>query len=136
VTDATKTTANLKRQGFALLNQVALPMPNLGIGNPLPIGPGAVAIQTTGRVSGKARTVPLLSWRCGNYVLVSTVRPTSQWFANLEADPSARVQLHGRFRPASATPVRGPLNIAVLRVATAPVPNDPQHDTTSPENTP
>jgi deazaflavin-dependent oxidoreductase (nitroreductase family) len=105
------------REVFRALNRVVSPALDLGIGNPLPIGAGAVVVETTGRVSGEPRRVPLLSLRLGDTLVVSTVRDDSQWFANLEADPSARVQLHGRFRAAEASLRRGPLNVAVLTAA-------------------
>jgi deazaflavin-dependent oxidoreductase (nitroreductase family) len=105
------------RDAFRALNRVVMPALEQGLGNPLPIGAGAVVVETTGRVSGEPRRVPLLSLRFGDRLLVSTVRPDSQWFANLEADPSARVQLHGRFRDADASLSRGPLNVAVLTAA-------------------
>ena len=106
--------ATLNRRAFVALNRLVLPMLGAGLGNPLPIGVGAVVVETTGRVTGERRRVPLLSWRCGNRFIVSTGRSNSQWFANLEADPSARVQVHGSFRDANASLTRGALNVATL----------------------
>jgi hypothetical protein len=60
--------------------------------------------------------VPLLSWRRGDHLVVSTVRPDPQRFANLEADPNDRVQLHRNFRDATAPLARGALNLAILDV--------------------
>lgn len=105
------------RQAFRALNSVVKPALDLGIGNPLPLGVGAVVVETTGRKSGQPRQVPLLSMRFGDRLLVSTVRSDSQWLANLEADPKARVQLHGQFRPATTAVTRGPLNVAVIDTA-------------------
>ncbi len=75
-------------------------------------------VETTGRVSGLPRRVPLLGVRVGGTVLVSTVRRRSRWVRNLEATPVARVWLHGRARPARAErPQRhGPLEVVALRV--------------------
>lgn len=107
---------NIVQHGFRLLNRVVTPTLDRGIGNPLPIGTGAVVLETTGRVSGTPRRVPLLATRFGDQLVVSTVRSDSQWLANLESDPTARVQLGGTFRPATAEVTRGPLNVAVVRL--------------------
>jgi len=105
------------RTGFRLLNKVVEPALDRGLGNPLPIGVGAVVIETTGRVSGEPRRVPLMTSRIGDRLMVSTVRDDSQWMANLEADPRLRVQIGGDFRDATAETTRGPLNVAVLQLA-------------------
>lgn len=107
--------ASFARGAFRRINRVVLPAVDAGFANPLPIGLGAVVLETTGRVTGKPRRVPLLSWRVGNRLVVSSVRSDSQWFANLEAAPnSASVRINGRFRSTAASLTRGPLNVAVL----------------------
>lgn len=109
--------ADLTQRFFRELNAVVEPIVSLGIGNPPPLGFGAVVVETTGRFSGKPRRVPLLSARVGDNVVVSTVRSDSQWLRNLEADPSAQVRLFGRNRPATAQVTRGPLNLVALSMA-------------------
>ncbi|MBK9178660.1 MAG: nitroreductase family deazaflavin-dependent oxidoreductase [Acidimicrobiales bacterium] len=104
------------RAGFRALNAVVRPAVRAGIGNPLPLGAGATVVETRGRRSGLPRQVPLLSLRAMDAVVVSTVRSDSQWIANLEATPQARVWIGGRARPASATVRRGPVNVAVLHL--------------------
>jgi deazaflavin-dependent oxidoreductase (nitroreductase family) len=107
-------TDDLIRAGFRTLNRFVGPALAQGLGNPFPIGVGAVVIETTGRASGKLRQVPLLTTRVGDRLFVGTVRDNSQWLRNLEAEPAVQVQLGGRLRPATAATARGPLNVAVL----------------------
>lgn len=105
---------SLTRHAFRALNSVVRPALEVGIGNPLPIGAGAVLVETTGRKSGLPHQVPLLSMRLGDRLFVSTVRSDSQWFANLEVEPTARVRLNGSFREGKVAVARGPLNVAVI----------------------
>lgn len=106
--------SQIARTGFRALNRVVRPTLASGLGNPLPFGVGAVVVETTGRVSGQPRQVPLLALRLADRLVVSTVRSDSQWLANLEANPEARVQLCGSFRDATTSIARGPLNVAVV----------------------
>ena len=85
-----------------------------GVANPLPLGTGAVVLETVGRISGKTRRVPLLASRALDKLIVSTVRADSQWLKNVEANASVTVYLYGKPRAATATVTRGPLNIVVL----------------------
>ena len=109
--------ASLQRQAFRTLNRVVEPVVRAGIANPLPpLGAGLAVLETTGRRSGKTRSVPLVTARIGNRVYTSTVRPSSQWVANLAADPDATVWLNGRPRAVTATIRRGPLTVAELAI--------------------
>ena len=94
-----------------------------GVANPFRLVPasiGAVLVGTVGRKSGLPREVPLLSIRVGDTIYVSTVRSDSQWLANLEATPEARVWLNGRERSATATVRRDDrLKVAELQLDAA-----------------
>lgn len=102
------------RRAFSTLNAVVRPAVQGGLGNPFAIGVGAVVLETTGRVSGLPRLVPVLSTRAGDTLTVSTVRADSQWIRNAEADSNVAVWLGGRRREAIATVRRGPLNTVQL----------------------
>ncbi len=109
-----KPTADPSQALFRSLNRIVRPLVKAGVGSPLPIGLGAVVLESTGRVSGKPREVPLLGFRIGDRVLVSTVRDDSQWVKNLEADDNASVWYCGKKRKATASVKRGPLNLVTL----------------------
>lgn len=101
---------------FSALNRYVRPLVKAGVGSPLPVGPGLVVLETTGRKTGKTREVPLLAFRLGDRVAVSTGRSTSQWIRNLEADESPAVWVAGQRRDASAdVQLGGALNVATLK---------------------
>ena len=105
---------DLTQSLFRSLNRFVKPVVKAGLGSPLPVGLGAVVLETTGRVSGQPREVPVLGFRVGDRVVVSTVRESSQWLRNLEADDRAAVWFCGRRRSATASVRRGPLNVVTL----------------------
>jgi len=109
-----KSSSDVSRVVFRNLNRFVKPLVKAGLGSPLPVGLGAVVLESTGRVSGKPREVPVLGVRMGDRVVVSTVRSTSQWLKNLEADDQAAVWFCGRRHDARAAVQRGPLNLVTL----------------------
>ena len=103
------------QQLFRSLNRVVKPLVKAGLGSPLPIGLGAVVMEATGRISGETREVPLLGLRLGDRVVVSTVRSSSQWLKNVEADEDTAVWYCGQRHDTTAAVRRGPLNVVTLR---------------------
>lgn len=99
---------------YRSINRFVKPLVKAGLGSPLPVGLGAVVLESTGRKSGLPREVPLLGLRLGDRVLVSTVREDSQWVKNLEADEDASVWYCGKKHSAKASVSRGPLNVVTL----------------------
>jgi hypothetical protein len=108
---------NLVQQGFRTLNSLVRPAVKAGIGNPFPIGAGAVVLETTGRQSGLVRFVPVLATRVGDVLTVSTVRDDSQWLANIEADENVAVWLQGHRHGARAAVNRGALSTVRVELA-------------------
>lgn len=105
---------SLTANAFQTLNRMVLPAVRAGFATPLPIGLGLVVLETTGRTSGRTRMVPVVGFRSGARVTISTVRHDSQWLKNLESDSTAAVWHGGKRRSATASVQRGPLNIVTL----------------------
>jgi hypothetical protein len=112
--DESKASNDISKAVFRSVNRLVKPLVKAGLGSPLPVGLGAVVLESTGRVSGKPREVPVLGFRVGNRVVVSTIRSGSQWVKNLEADDQAAVWFCGKRRDAIASVRRGPLNVVTL----------------------
>ncbi|MDQ2677386.1 MAG: nitroreductase family deazaflavin-dependent oxidoreductase [Actinomycetota bacterium] len=85
---------------------------------PAPLGAGVVVVDTIGRRSGQPRRTPLLAARIGNHLFVGTVRGSSDWVANIAADPEPLVATRGGAREVQVEvrPMRPVGTLAVLRV--------------------
>jgi len=80
------------------------------------VGGGVIVLETTGRRTGLARQIPLVAWRVGKTLKVSTVRSDSDWVANLEANDLGAVWINGRRSEVHGEIERGSLTVATLTV--------------------
>lgn len=65
--------------------------------------PFQTLLETTGRKSGQPRTTPLGGRRVGDaFWFVSEFGDRSQYIRNIQADPSVRVRLNGRWHRGTA----------------------------------
>ncbi|MGW0183831.1 nitroreductase/quinone reductase family protein [Nocardia sp. NPDC003345] len=90
------------------------------IGNPLNRRlPFQQLLETTGRVSGEPRVVPIGGRRTGNeFWFVSEFGHRSNYVRNIEADSRVRVRLHGEWHTGTAYLV--PEDDPVRRLASLP----------------
>ncbi|MGI5221103.1 nitroreductase/quinone reductase family protein [Nocardia sp. CA-290969] len=76
-------------------------------------------LETTGRVSGRPRVVPIGGRRSGDeFWFVSEFGDRSDYIRNIRADNRVRVRLHGEWHSGTAHPV--PEDDAVRRLASLP----------------
>ncbi len=92
----------LEADFFRSLNQLIEPLVRLGFGSPVPWTSGAIVLETKGRKTGRARSVPLLATLVGDLLLISTVRKGSQWVQNLAANTEVKYWIYGQERKAKA----------------------------------
>jgi hypothetical protein len=99
---ATRNLKQVEADFFRSLNQFVEPLVRLGFGSPLPWTTGAIVLETKGRKTGRALSVPLVATLVGDLLLVSTVRKGSQWVKNLAANTEVKYWLYGQEREAKA----------------------------------
>lgn len=93
----------LEQSFFRALNQVVEPAVRRGIGAPWLAPVGLIVLETRGFKSGLPRRTPLLAFRAGDYVIVSTGRgQRSFWVKNLRKRPNATLFMNGRERKVRA----------------------------------
>lgn len=102
---------------FGAINRVVAPALERGFLRVPPLGAGPVLLQVVGRRTGAERSVPLLAARVGDHLVVSTIRASSAWVRNLEADEHPAVVLNGQRRPVRARVHRRGPAIAHLALA-------------------
>jgi deazaflavin-dependent oxidoreductase (nitroreductase family) len=96
-------TLGVATAAFRHVNRFVEPVVKAGAASLFLVGPALVVLETVGRRSGKVRGVPVLAFRLGSKVFVSTVRGNSHWLANIDKNPSAAVWLAGNRRTGEAT---------------------------------
>ncbi len=96
-------TDKLERQAFRALNSIVRPSVQRGFGSPCITPWGLVALEHTGRRTGRTYTSPLLAMRMGRHVVVTTYRSErSNWIRNLEDRPKTHLWMNGERRPVRA----------------------------------
>jgi deazaflavin-dependent oxidoreductase (nitroreductase family) len=99
----------LEYQGNRRLRSLGTLLYRLTKGRIAPSGRDVLLLTTRGRVSGRAHTVLIQAFPDGaNMVIAATNsgRPSDpDWFRNLEAKPTARVEIKGRMLPVRAEPL-------------------------------
>jgi deazaflavin-dependent oxidoreductase (nitroreductase family) len=84
-------------------------------------GSKILLLTTTGRTSGKPRTVPLIFARDGDRLVIVASKggaPESPgWYRNLEQDPEVEVQVKGEIFPARARTAEGEERERLWRLA-------------------
>ena len=89
----------LERRLFKAVNAVVRPAVRRGLAAACATPFGLVLLEHTRRKSGRVYESPLMAFRVGRRVLVSTVRDDrSEWVRNLEAGEGAHLWLNGRRR--------------------------------------
>ena len=91
--------ADLERQTLRIVNSLLTPLILRGFASPCLAPLGLVALEHTGRKSGRTHTSPLVALRMGGKFVVATFRTErSHWIRNLKAEPLAALWIHGRRR--------------------------------------
>ncbi len=85
---------------FKQLNSIAKPRIKAGLGSPGLLPAGLIVLETVGRKSGRAFEVPVVASTCGDYILIGTVRGSSQWIKNLAAMSEVDYWIKGKTRQA------------------------------------
>jgi deazaflavin-dependent oxidoreductase (nitroreductase family) len=99
---AARNLQTIEAEFFRSLNQLVEPIVRLGFGSPLPWTSGTIVLETIGRKTGEARSLPLVATLIGDLLFVSTVRKRSQWIKNLSANPEVKYWIYGQERRAKA----------------------------------
>lgn len=117
--------AQLEKKLFQSINEVVEPKLRAGWGAPGLVPAGVVVLETTGRVSGTKRRVPVMAAQLRDYLVVATFRGRrSQWIKNLAATPRLRYWSGGEEHHAKAFVFDGegepPKKLCWLKAALAP----------------
>jgi deazaflavin-dependent oxidoreductase (nitroreductase family) len=91
------------------------------------VGLPVALVTTTGRKTGKPRTVPVASFEDnGDVLVIASYGGNSQhpaWFNNMMAKPEVTVQVGGRVYPARAEVVSGPERERLWKMVVDRAPN-------------
>ena len=93
--------ASIEAAFFKQLNSIAKPRIKAGLGSPGLLPTGLIVLETVGRKSGRTFEIPVVASTFGDYILIGTVRGSSQWIKNLAAMSEVDYWIKGKTRQAS-----------------------------------
>jgi hypothetical protein len=98
----------LEAQLLRALNQFIEPIVRAGYGSPCITPTGLIVLETKGRRSGIAHSVPVFATLIDDHLLVATLRgERSHWMRNVRVTPDVRYWLDGKVRQATALALTG-----------------------------
>lgn len=93
----------MESEFFRALNSLVEPAAKAGFFSPDRWPAGVIVLETTGRRTGNARSIPVMAIVIDGHAIIGTARgERSDWFRNLQASPDTRYWLGGELHEGRA----------------------------------